>query len=43
MTSLCVVDLDELDYRIFHLLREDARGQTPVEMVEYLPVTDQII
>lgn len=36
-------DLDEIDFGILHLLQEDARNQTPVDMAERLPVTDQTI
>ena len=36
-------DLDEIDFGILHLLQEDARTQTPVDMAERLPVTDQTI
>ena len=36
-------DLDEIDFGILHLLQQDARNMTPVEMAEQLPVTDQTI
>ena len=36
-------DLDDIDFGILHLLQEDARNQTPVDMAERLPVTDQTI
>ncbi len=35
--------LDELDFGILHLLQEDARNQTPVDMADRLPVTDNTI
>lgn len=38
-----MADLDELDFRILHLLQRDARHQTPVDMAERLPVSDQTI
>lgn len=34
------IDLDEIDMGILHLLQEDARNLTPVDMAERLPVTD---
>lgn len=36
-------DLDELDLGILHLLQENARETTPVDMAEQLPVSDQTI
>lgn len=36
-------ELDELDYGILHLLQQDARNQTPVDMATLLPVTDTTI
>lgn len=36
-------DLDELDYAILHLLQDDARNLTPVNMADQLPVTDTTI
>lgn len=38
-----MVDLDELDFGILHLLQGDARNQTPVDMADHLPVSDQTI
>lgn len=35
--------LDELDMSILHLLQEDARHETPVDIAEKLPVTDQTV
>lgn len=35
--------LDDIDYGILHLLQEDARNQTPVDMAEKLPVSDQTV
>lgn len=35
--------LDELDFGILHLLQEDARHQTPVDMADELPVTDNTV
>ncbi|WP_224447194.1 Lrp/AsnC family transcriptional regulator [Haloprofundus salilacus] len=35
--------LDEIDLGILHLLQTDARKQTPVDMAEELPVSDQTI
>lgn len=32
--------LDEIDRGILHLLQQDARNQTPVDMAEQLPVSD---
>lgn len=36
-------DLDELDYGILHLLQENARDRTPVDMADELPVSDTTI
>jgi Lrp/AsnC family transcriptional regulator, leucine-responsive regulatory protein len=36
-------DIDDLDFRILHLLQEDARHRTPVDMAEELPVSAQTI
>lgn len=38
-----MAELDELDYGILHLLQEDARDQTPVDMAELLPVSAQTV
>lgn len=38
-----MVDLDDIDYGILQLLQRDARHQSPVDMAEQLPVTDQTI
>lgn len=38
-----MVDLDEIDFGILHLLQQDSRDQTPVDMAERLPVSDQTI
>lgn len=38
-----MVDLDDIDHGILQLLQRDARHQTPVNMAESLPVTDQTI
>jgi DNA-binding Lrp family transcriptional regulator len=38
-----MVDLDELDFGILHLLQQDARNQTPVDMAEQLPVSAQTV
>lgn len=38
-----MIELDDLDYGILHLLQRDARNLTPVDMAEYLPVSDQTI
>ena len=35
--------LDDIDHGILHLLQEDARDQTPVDMAEKLPVSDQTV
>ncbi|ELZ14918.1 AsnC family transcriptional regulator [Haloterrigena salina JCM 13891] len=35
--------LDEIDYGILHLLQQNARATTPVDMAEQLPVTDTTI
>lgn len=35
--------LDELDFGILHLLQEDARHTSPVDMAKKLPVTDTTI
>ncbi|MXV63518.1 winged helix-turn-helix transcriptional regulator [Natronorubrum sp. JWXQ-INN-674] len=35
--------LDEIDYGILHLLQQNARGMTPVDMADQLPVTDTTI
>ncbi|WP_247002159.1 Lrp/AsnC family transcriptional regulator [Halosolutus gelatinilyticus] len=35
--------LDELDYGILHLLQQNARDQTPVDMADNLPVSDTTI
>lgn len=35
--------LDELDFGILHLLQQDARHTTPIDMAEQLPVTDTTI
>lgn len=35
--------LDELDHGILHLLQEDARNTSPVDMAKQLPVTDTTI
>lgn len=35
--------LDELDFGILHLLQQDARHMTPIDMAEQLPVTDTTI
>ena len=35
--------LDELDFGILHLLQQDARHTTPIEMAEKLPVTDTTV
>ncbi|QLG63307.1 Lrp/AsnC family transcriptional regulator [Halorarum salinum] len=35
--------LDELDFGILHLLQEDARNTSPVDMEELLPVSDTTI
>ncbi|ELY58906.1 Lrp/AsnC family transcriptional regulator [Natronolimnohabitans innermongolicus] len=35
--------LDEIDYGILHLLQQNARSTTPVDMAEQLPVTDTTI
>ncbi|MFC6826922.1 Lrp/AsnC family transcriptional regulator [Halopelagius fulvigenes] len=35
--------LDEIDLGILHLLQEDARNHTPVDMAKQLPVSDQTI
>lgn len=36
-------DLDEIDFGILHLLQENARDTTPVDMAERLPVSDQTV
>lgn len=36
-------DLDDVDFGILHLLQQDARNLTPVDMAERLPVSDQTI
>lgn len=36
-------ELDELDFGILHLLQQDARHMTPIDMEEQLPVTDTTI
>lgn len=36
-------DLDEIDLGILHLLQEDARATTPVDISEELPVSDQTV
>lgn len=36
-------DLDDVDLGILHLLQQNARDMTPVEMAERLPVSDQTI
>ncbi|UTF54751.1 Lrp/AsnC family transcriptional regulator [Natronosalvus rutilus] len=38
-----MAELDEIDYGILHLLQEDARHQTPVDMAEHLPVSAQTV
>lgn len=38
-----MADLDEIDYGILHLLQQDARHQTPVDMAKRLPVSDQTV
>lgn len=38
-----MVELDEIDYGILHLLQEDARHQTPVDIADHLPVSAQTI
>lgn len=35
--------LDELDFGILHLLQQDARHTTPIDMADKLPVTDTTI
>ena len=35
--------LDEIDYGILHLLQQNARTTTPVDMADQLPVTDTTI
>lgn len=35
--------LDELDFGILHLLQQDARHTTPIDMAEKLPVTDTTV
>lgn len=35
--------LDELDYGILHLLQQDARHTTPIDMADRLPVTDTTV
>lgn len=35
--------LDELDFGILHLLQQDARNTSPVDMADRLPVTDTTI
>lgn len=35
--------LDDIDYSILQLLQQDARKQTPVDMAEKLPVSDQTV
>ncbi|RDI71674.1 Lrp/AsnC family transcriptional regulator [Halopelagius longus] len=35
--------LDEIDLGILHLLQEDARNYTPVDMAKQLPVSDQTV
>lgn len=35
--------LDEIDYGILHLLQQNARATTPVDMADQLPVTDTTI
>lgn len=36
-------ELDEIDFGILHLLQDDARDTTPVDMAERLSVSDQTI
>ena len=36
-------ELDELDFGILHLLQQDARHTTPIDMAKRLPVTDTTI
>ena len=38
-----MVALDEIDYGILHLLQQDARHLTPVDMAERLPVSAQTV
>lgn len=38
-----MIDLDELDHGILQLLQQDARNETPVDMAERLPVSDQTV
>lgn len=40
---VAMVALDEIDYGILHLLQQDARHLTPVDMAERLPVSAQTV